>query len=360
MKTHGCSPTASPSYAIASVSSRRPRARNAYYLDVTHADANKGKVVHLNSAFLRIPIDEIAVIGDMANDVLMFGVAGTSIAMGNADPEVKRAARYVTTSNEEEGFANAVDWFVLRQNRAAKPTLGLPSMTRACLFDLDGVLTRTEGLHAAAWKQTLDTYLQEQAQGAGQPFVAFDADADPGLHLDGKAAHEGVRAFLASRGLEPPAEVIEELARRKDELLLELLRQQRVEAYEGSVSFVRAVRDAGLRTAVISSSSYCDEVLESSGIADLFDVRIDTRLAAQDHLADLPAPDLLVAAARALGVDPKQSAVFEGAISGVEAGRAGRFGYVVAVDRVGRATDLREHGADAVVSDLATMMEPHS
>jgi Cof subfamily protein (haloacid dehalogenase superfamily)/beta-phosphoglucomutase family hydrolase len=325
-----------------------------YYLDVTHPDANKGMVVRVASRFLQVPLDQIAAIGDMPNDVLMFGVAGLSIAMGNASPAVQRAARYVTTSNQEEGFAHAVESFILGE---PPTTLGLPSRTRACLFDMDGVLTQTAKLHAAAWKQTFDDYLRDLSAREGQPFIPFDPAHDYPLYVDGKLRLDGARSFLASRGIRVPEESIRELADRKDEILLRLLGQERVETYPGSVRYVQSARQAGLRTAVVSSSTHCREVLASAGIADLFDARIDGAVAAAQHLAGKPAPDTYLAAARAVGVGPEQAAVFEDALSGVEAGRAGHFGFIVGVDRLGQAAELRRHGADVVVTDLAALLD---
>jgi beta-phosphoglucomutase family hydrolase len=236
------------------------------------------------------------------------------------------------------------------------PTLGLPSGTRACLFDLDGVLTQTAKLHAKAWKQMFDAYLRERSQAAGEPFIPFEI-ADYSRYVDGKLRLDGARAFLASRGIRLPEEVVEDLARRKDALMLDLMHKQHVETYDGSVRFVQAVRSAGLRTAVVSASKHCEEVLVSAGISDLFDARIDGKVAAEEHLAGKPAPDTFLAAAHTLGVEPREAAVFEDALSGVEAGRAGHFGLVVGVDRVGQAAELRRHGADIVVTDLAALLE---
>jgi beta-phosphoglucomutase family hydrolase/Cof subfamily protein (haloacid dehalogenase superfamily) len=329
------------------------------YLDVTDTDANKGTVAKMCSLFLRIPLDEIAAIGDMTNDVFMFGVVGSSIAMGNASPELRRAARYVTTSNDEDGFAKAVDWFILRKEEPPRQhAFGLPARTRACLFDLDGVLTQTAKLHAKAWKTTFDDYLRERAARTGEPFVPFDPVADYGKYVDGKIRTDGARSFLASRGLRPSEEEVAEVARRKDDLLVDLLHHERVATFDSSVSYVREVRKAGLRTAVVSASKHCAEVLESCDIADLFDVRVDGVVAANAHLAGKPAPDTFLAAAEALGVDPAEAVVFEDALAGVEAGRAGHFGYVIGVDRLGQEAELREHGADAVVTDLSALLEP--
>ena len=328
-----------------------------YYLDVTHPDANKGMVVRLASRLLGVPLEAIAAIGDMPDDVLMFGVAGISVAMGNASREVQRAARYVTSSNDEEGFANAVDRFILGERRTAQATLGLPSRTRACLFDLDGVITQTAKLHAAAWKQMFDDFLRRWSAERGQPFVPFDVARDYTLYVDGKLRVDGARSFLLSRGIRLSDDAVEDLASRKDGLLVELMRKLGVETYDGSVRYLHAARDAGLRTAVVSSSKHCQQALESAGIADLFDARVDGIVAAEEHLAGKPAPDTYLAAAHAVGVAPAQAVVFEDALSGVEAGRAGHFGYVVGVDRVGQAAELRRHGADVVVTDLGALLE---
>jgi beta-phosphoglucomutase family hydrolase len=242
----------------------------------------------------------------------------------------------------------------------------LPSGIRACLFDLDGVLTQTARVHAAAWKEMFDAYLRARAERTGEPFVPFDTLADYDEYVDGKPRYDGVRSFLASRGItlpegdpgDPPdAETVAGLGNRKNELVLALIRRDGVQAYEGSVRFVHAVRDAGLHRAVVSASANCRDVLAGAGIEELFEVRIDGVVAVQEHLAGKPAPDTFLAAAHALGVEPSQAAVFEDALAGVEAGRAGAFGFVVGVDRVGQAEALRTHGADVVVSDLAELLE---
>jgi beta-phosphoglucomutase family hydrolase len=236
------------------------------------------------------------------------------------------------------------------------PTLGLPAGTRACLFDLDGVLTQTAKLHARAWKHTFDAYLREHSRATGEPFVAFQP-VDYTRYVDGKLRLDGARGFLESRGIHLPDEEVAEIAERKDALFKQLLRNEHVETYEGSVRFLEAVRQAGLRTAVVSASKNCADVLASAGLSSMFDARIDGQVAAKEHLAGKPAPDTFLAAAQTLGVDPREAAVFEDALSGVEAGRAGHFGYVVGVDRADQAAELREHGADIVVTDLATLLQ---
>jgi beta-phosphoglucomutase family hydrolase len=234
--------------------------------------------------------------------------------------------------------------------------LGLPDRISACLFDLDGVLTPTAAVHAAAWKTMFDEFLRARAAASGQPFTPFDEHDDYDEYVDGKPRLAGVRDFLASRGLALPVGEVEALGTRKNELVLELLRTRGVEPYEGSVRYLHAARDAGLRRAVVSSSRNCREVLQAAGIDDLLEVRVDGNVASAEGLAGKPAPDTFLAAARKLGVEPAAAAVFEDALSGVAAGRAGGFGYVVGVDRVGQAEALREHGADVVVRDLAELL----
>ena len=234
--------------------------------------------------------------------------------------------------------------------------LGLPSTIRACLFDLDGVLTRTADVHAAAWKEAFDHFLQNRAAATGGPFVPFDPVGDYRTYVDGMSRYDGVRRFLASRGIQLANDDVVALADGKNELVLELLRTNGVESYEGSIRYVDAARATGLRTAVVSASANCRDVLFAAGLDDLFDARIDGVVAAREHLRGKPAPDTFLAAARALGVPPAAAAVFEDALAGVAAGRAGRFGFVVGVDRAGQAEALREHGADVVVEDLAELL----
>ncbi len=241
---------------------------------------------------------------------------------------------------------------------------GLPDSLRGCLFDLDGVLTKTAVIHQAAWKAMFDEYLAScPADGnPPAPFTPFDYAA----HVDGRPRNDGVRAFLASRGIvvpegnegDPPgAGTVEGLGARKHDLMLGLLRDQGVEAYEGSVRFVRAVRAAGLRTAVVSSSTNCADVLGAAGISDLFEEGVDGHVAERLGLAGKPSPDTFLHGARMLGLGPAQCAVFEDALAGVAAGRAGQFLLVIGVDRLGQADALRSNGADLVVADLAELLE---
>ena len=244
--------------------------------------------------------------------------------------------------------------------------LGLPKGTRGCLFDLDGVLTKTAKVHDAAWKEMFDDFLRDRSRQTGQPFVPFDPVKDYDEYVDGKPREDGTRAFLASRGIDlpeggegdpPEAQTIHGLSNRKNQIVLQRIHTDGVEAYEGSVRYVRAVRDAGLRRAVVSSSANAHDVLVAAGIEDLFETRIDGVVAERDHLRGKPAPDTFLAGARALGLEPPAPAVFEDALAGVAAGRAGGFGCVVGVDRAGQADVLRKHGADVVVTDLADLLD---
>lgn len=240
--------------------------------------------------------------------------------------------------------------------------LGLPDQIEACLFDLDGVLTKTATVHAAAWKQTFDEYLRARD---GPGFVPFDPVKDYDEYVDGKPRYDGVKSFLASRGIDlpqgtpddpPDAETIGGLGNRKNQLLVKMIHEQGVEAYDGSVRYVEAARDAGLRRAVVSSSTNCRDVLKAAGIDGLFERVVDGHDAERLHLKGKPAPDTYLEGAQALGVAPARAAVFEDALSGVEAGRAGGFGYVVGVDRAGQAEALKRHGADVVVGDLVELL----
>ena len=243
--------------------------------------------------------------------------------------------------------------------------LGLPDGVTACLFDLDGVLTDTAAVHNRAWKQTFDEFLRRRSEATGEPFVEFDPGADYNAHVDGKKREDGVRAFLASRGVvlpegtpeDPPdADTVWGVGNRKNELLLATLERDGVEVYEGSRRYLQAARDAGLRRAVVSSSANTAQVLEVTGLGELVELRVDGLTARERSLPGKPAPDTFLAAAADLGVTAAQSVVFEDALAGVQAGRAGGFGYVVGVDRVGQAEALRAQGADVVVQDLEELL----
>jgi beta-phosphoglucomutase family hydrolase len=249
----------------------------------------------------------------------------------------------------------------------AKTRLGLPDGVQACLFDLDGVITETARLHAQAWKQLFDAFLSASAtRSSQQTYAPFDSVRDYELYVDGKPRDDGTRSFLTSRGIQLPdgtnddpatADTVKGLGERKNDILLAPLRRDGIEAYPGSVRYVRAAKQVGMRIAVVSSSKNCHAVLAAAGIADLFDVRIDGVVAADRHLSGKPSPDTYLAAAQACGVASAEATVFEDALAGVEAARAGKFGFVVGIDRVGQADALRRHGADIVVADLAALLE---
>ncbi|MBZ6105568.1 beta-phosphoglucomutase family hydrolase [Streptomyces olivaceus] len=238
--------------------------------------------------------------------------------------------------------------------------LGLPDDIQACLFDLDGVVTRTAVVHAAAWKETFDAFLRERDGADFRPFTDSDYDE----YVDGRPRADGVRSFLASRGVElpeggpedpPDAQTVNGVGNRKNELLLEKIRTDGVDPYDGTLRYIDAVRAAGLATAIVSSSANTRDVLRSIDAEGLFDVRIDGVVARERGLPGKPRPDTFLAAARDLGVDASRAAVFEDALAGMDAGRSGHFGYVVGVDRVGQTDALYAHGADRVVKDLAEL-----
>jgi beta-phosphoglucomutase family hydrolase len=238
----------------------------------------------------------------------------------------------------------------------------------AVLFDLDGVLTDTAGVHAACWKRTFDEFLRARTDSTGEAFRAFDIEDDYRLHVDGKRRYDGVRDFLRSRGIElpegspddpPDADTVCGVGNRKNLLVNEALKQEgAVVVYDGSVALVRALREAGVKTAVVSSSANCAAVLQAAGIGDLFDVRVDGKRAAELDLPGKPAPDTFLEAARELGVEAERTVVVEDAISGVQAGRDGGFGLVIGIARHDEPGVLRRNGADLVVSDLDQISGP--
>ncbi|KUI16983.1 hypothetical protein AU193_21965 [Mycobacterium sp. GA-1285] len=243
--------------------------------------------------------------------------------------------------------------------------MGLPAGIRAALFDLDGVLTDTAIVHKKAWKAMFDDFLRDRAERTGDQFNPFDIDADYLTFVDGKKREDGVRSFLSSRGIElpegdpddrPPHETVHGLGNAKNDLFQEILRTDGVEVFEGSRRYLEAVAAAGLGIAVVSSSANTRDILELTGLARFVQQRVDGVVLREENIAGKPAPDSFLRAAELLGVEPEQGAVFEDALSGVAAGRAGGFGVVVGVDRVGHAEALRRNGADIVVSDLAELL----
>ncbi|TCC08297.1 beta-phosphoglucomutase family hydrolase [Kribbella soli] len=244
--------------------------------------------------------------------------------------------------------------------------LGLPTGIQACLFDLDGVLTDTAAVHAAAWKEMFDEFLRDYAAQHGIAFQAFDARAEYDAYVDGKPRANGVRDFLTARGItlpegtadDPPSALtVNGLGNRKNEAVQRRIRTEGVHVFEGSRRYLQAAEKAGLRRAVVSSSANTREVLDVTGLAQYVEQIVDGVTIRTEGLKGKPAPDTFLAAAKGFGLEPSQAAVYEDALAGVSAGRAGHFGYVIGVDRVGQAADLKSHGADVVVQDLAELME---
>ncbi|MDT8914896.1 beta-phosphoglucomutase family hydrolase [Amycolatopsis sp. PS_44_ISF1] len=239
--------------------------------------------------------------------------------------------------------------------------IGLPDTITACLFDLDGVLTGTAVLHREAWKRTFDDFLRARDGDGFQEFT----DEDYASYVDGRPRADGVREFLRSRGIELPEgrpdDAVDEptvngLGNRKNELVLKIIEERGVNPYPGSVRYLEKAREAGLKIAVVTSSANGAKVLDAAGLTKFVEARVDGLVIRRDGLKGKPAPDSFLAGAKALGVEPKQAAVFEDAQSGVQAGKAGGFGFVVGVNRVDQAAQLRAHGADVVVDDLAELL----
>jgi beta-phosphoglucomutase family hydrolase len=231
---------------------------------------------------------------------------------------------------------------------------------------MDGVVTQTALVHAAAWKEMFDEFLRQRAESTGTEFVPFDPGHEYDAYVDGKPRLDGTRSFLESRGIDLPEGTPDDppgtptlygLSNRKNDLVLAKIAAGGVQVYPGSIAYIKAVRAHGIRTAIVSASANTVQVLKSAGIEDLFDTRIDGVIAKERGLRGKPAPDTFLAAAEALGVPAAHAVVFEDALAGVEAGHAGHFALVVGVDRVGQAGALHEHGADVVVEDVADLMK---
>jgi beta-phosphoglucomutase family hydrolase len=244
--------------------------------------------------------------------------------------------------------------------------LGIPDRSRGCLFDLDGVLTQTATVHAAAWQEMFDDFLRQRAQRTGEPFVPFDPVADYDKYVDGKPRADGTRSFLRARGIElpegsdsdpPGTATVAGLSSLKNQIVLRKIADGGVQVYPGSVRYLHAVGEAGLRRAVVTSSANAASVLAAAGISDQFDATVDGVVGKREGLAGKPAPDTYLYAARVLGLAPADAVVYEDALAGVAAGRAGHFGFVVGVDRVGQADALRKAGADIVVRDLSELLD---
>lgn len=295
-------------------------------------------------------------------------------------PAAERRRRGAKLALEREATARLLDAVAKQEHvrlahrvgqpRPTKPMLGLPNDALACVFELEGVLTGSAAVHAAAWAETFDDLLLTRFERAGErfgPFAPFNPRTDYPAYMHGRPRLDGVRAFLASRGIllpegapdDPPsAETVHGLANRKNQALLRRLAAQGVNAYEGSRRYLEAARDAGVRSAVVSASGNTGAILERAGLAGLIERRVDGNAIVAAKLRAWPAPDVLLAACRQLDVRPEQTAVFETAAAGIAAGRAGHFELVVGVDRSGDAGALSREGADRVVGDLAELLDP--
>jgi beta-phosphoglucomutase family hydrolase len=247
-------------------------------------------------------------------------------------------------------------------------SLSKPAVTRdhydAVLLDLDGVITDTASLHATCWKQMFDEYLQIRARQRNEEFRPFDLAKDYSLHVDGKTRFDGVRDFLKSRNIQlsegthddsPQAETVGGLANRKNELINGVIAREGVKAYAGTRKFIRKLRDDGFKIAVVTSSQNCKTVLKAAKLETFFDVKVDGNVINEQKLTGKPAPDSYLFAAKVLGVQPARAVVVEDALSGVKAGRSGKFGLVIGVARKGNAAELRKNGAHIVVSDLSEL-----
>ncbi len=250
-------------------------------------------------------------------------------------------------------------------DRPKSPVNLFDGKIQASLFDMDGVITDTASLHASAWKVTFDEFLDRRAKSAGTPFVPFEEQHDYRAYVDGKILEDGVRDFLASRGIQLPEGEITDapdnatvhgIGNRKNALVMKLLDEHGVHVFEGSLKLIHALRDAGVKTAVVSSSRHTRIILESVHLLDLFDVRVDGEVAAEVGLRSKPAPDMFLEAARRLNVEPANAVVFEDALAGVAAARAGGFGLVAGVDRHNQSAALIQNGADITVEDLAELL----
>lgn len=241
-----------------------------------------------------------------------------------------------------------------------------PQKYDAVLFDLDGVLTMTMNIHASCWKRMFDEYLETRVERLGEKFRPFDIASDYKPYVDGKLRYDGVRTFLASRGItipegtpddDPSMETVCGLGNRKDIMVNEVIDTDGVEVLEGSLVVLRQVRSLGLLTAVVSASKNCEKVLAAAGIGELFDCVVDGKVATQRGLPGKPSPATFLEAARMLGVTPQRAVVVEDAISGVQAGQAGRFGLVIGIDHHDDKQPLLENGADVVVEDLLEILD---
>lgn len=236
----------------------------------------------------------------------------------------------------------------------------------AVLFDLDGVLTATAKVHAACWKKMFDIFLARYGNRIGKKLPPFDIETDYRLYVDGKPRLDGIRDFLKARGINLPEgspddgrdrDTVYGLGNYKNELVNETIDTEGVEVYSGSIEWARNIKDAGFKLAVVTSSRNCDTVLKAAGIGDLFDARVDGNVIRERNLRGKPAPDSFLLAAKMVGVKPERAVVIEDAISGVQAGRSGKFGLVVGIGRHGSPEELKANGADIAVRDLEELLD---
>jgi beta-phosphoglucomutase family hydrolase len=264
-------------------------------------------------------------------------------------------------------LAGANSQSVGEQWQRAARGLGLSPQIRCCLFDLDGVVTRTAVQHAKAWKIMFDEFLMYYRRVSGMRFAPFEIGTDYIDYVDGKSRLDGTRSFLAARGIlipegephdGPDTHSVYGLSNRKNALVLDLIATEGVTVFDDAVQYLQAVQAAGLPRAVVTSSANAEQVLTVTGLAEFFDLRVDAQVATTRRLGGKPAPDTFLAGAQLLGLEAKEAVVFEDSVAGVQAGRAGGFGLVVGVDRAGRAEQLRGNGADVVVRELTDLLEP--
>jgi alpha,alpha-trehalase len=231
----------------------------------------------------------------------------------------------------------------------------------AVLFDLDGVVTRISELQAVAWKQLFDDWLRAHPTEPGEDHSPFDEERDYRRYIDGRPREKGLKHFLIARGVElpegspgdsPETDSLQGLGRRKNALFLDLLANQGVEVYDCAVELLRRLRQAGIKTAVVTASKNGPAILRQAGICDLFDACVDGNDAERDDLAGKPDPDTLLEAVRRLGVEPARAAVLDDTPAGLRAALRGHFGLIIGVDRDGQRETLSEHGAQLVFDDL--------
>jgi beta-phosphoglucomutase-like phosphatase (HAD superfamily) len=325
-----------------------------------------------------VDLDSVSAHWRLVFDAAQDTLAAVSACGGRVELDThQRAGRLTAERREVAGILDelALDEHVAIRHRLSAPRatprmLGLPHGVHVCVFDLDGVLTASATLHAAAWSDALDELLARRLERTGErfaPFMPFNRVTDYYGHIHGRPRLDGVRAFLASRGIrlpeggpdDPPgAETVSGLASRKNEALQRRLEHDGVTAFDGSRRYLEDAREARLRCAVVSASANTAAILERAGLDGLIGERIDGNTIGAERLKTKPAPDTLLAACARLGVGPAEAASFETTVDGVTAGRAAGFGLVVGVDRAGGGDALGESGADLVVTDLAALLDP--